>query len=207
MNKNIIGTILVIAITVGLGVLIAFSGGGPIETSKKTGKAEAVRADAYHKGNKDAKVQIVEFADFECPACKANSPIINEVANLYGSKIVFYYRHFPLSQHQFSLVAARAAEAAGKQGKFWEMHDKIFANQSILSNDLFYKLAKEIGLDETQFKKDMASKEIKDIVAKDKKDAIALGVNATPTFYLNGKKVEIYSVDGWKKAIDKVLGQ
>lgn len=205
MSKNTITTILVVAVTIGIGVLIAFSGGTP-DTTKSSSTGEPKRETAYHKGNPEATVEIVEFSDFQCPACKDASSIIRQVMSLYSEKVVFYYRHFPLGQHQFAEGAAKAAEAAGKQGKFWEMHDAIFENQDDLSNDIFEKLATDLGLDIEKFKTDVGSKEIKDIVAGDKKDAVKLKVNSTPTFFINGEKQErSLSLDEWKAEIDKRL--
>ena len=207
MNKNTIATILVIMVTIGIGVLIAFSGGTP-EVSTDTSTGDVIRETAYHKGSPGASVEIVEFSDFQCPACKANSSILREVADFYGNKVALYYRHFPLTQHQFSDEAAWAAEAAGKQGKFWEMHDKIFENQDSLSIDIFGGLATELGLDIEQFKTDQRSREIKDIVAGDLKDGKTLKVNSTPTFFLNGEKVEAgNTLAQWQVLIEEKLGQ
>lgn len=209
MNKKTILTILAVIITAGLGVLIAFSSdSGKKEISKNTaGKGEVKREDAYYKGNKEAKVEIVEFSDLQCPACKMADPEIKKVLEFYGDKIVFYYRHFPLMQHKFSKQAASAAEAAGIQGKFWEMHDMIFANQSSLSEESFVEFAKNLGLDIAKFNADKAGSIVKEKIDKDTADAQGVGVNSTPTFFLNGEKVEGggLTFEDWKTKIDEKL--
>lgn len=207
MNKSTITTILVIVVTLGIGALIAFSGGTP-EVSKSSSTGEAKRETAYYKGNPEAKVEIVEFSDFECPACQSASSSIREAVNFYGDNVVFYYRHFPLSQHKYAEKAAKSAEAAGKQGKFWEMHDAIFANQSNFSDDIFDRLASELGMDIEQFKTDLASKEVKNIVSGDLKDGKTLKVNSTPTFFVNGEKVELkgYTLENWKEILEPKIG-
>lgn len=207
MKKETIITILIIALTLGIGAVVAFTGGGTSDIL--TEPTELKREGAFAKGTEGAKVKIVEFADFQCPACKTASSTIQDVIDFYDGKVTFYYRHFPLSQHKFSELAARSAEAAGKQGKFWEMHDKVFENQSSLSNDSFEKFANELGLDIQKFKSDSESSEIKDIIAKDKKDGVNLKVNSTPTFFVNGEKADLkgYTLEDWKKVIDPKLTQ
>lgn len=207
MDKKFGLSLIVIALTIGLGAMIAFTG-SPDAIEKVKGTDDLLRGGAYFKGTEGSKVEIVEFSDLQCPACKSASKEIREAMDIYGDKVVFYYRHFPLSQHKFAKDAAYAAEAAGLQDKFWEMHDAIFANQSDLSLDLFPKLAGDLGLDVAKFNEDRKSADIKKIVEKDKADGGVLKVKSTPTFFVNGEKLEGgLKLDDWKKLIDGELNK
>ncbi|PIZ00266.1 disulfide bond formation protein DsbA [bacterium (Candidatus Howlettbacteria) CG_4_10_14_0_8_um_filter_40_9] len=210
MNKNSVIAGLVVIATIAVGVLLSFSSdSGKKNTSSNTDtKAELIREGAYYKGKKDAKVVIVEFSDFQCPACKIAETGVKQALENYGDKVVLYYRHFPLVQHPFSTDAAKAAESAGKQGKFWEMHDAIFENQSSLSKDIFDKFASELGLDMTKYEVDVASEDVVAIIKKDTSDAQGQGVKSTPTFFINGEKVEgSLGFDDWKAKIDAKLSE
>jgi protein-disulfide isomerase len=153
-----------------------------------------ITTDDHVKGLPTAKVTLVEFADFQCPACQAYHPLLNEVFAQYPNDLRIVYRHFPLKTiHTTAVAAARASEAANLQGKFWEMHAKLFENQTAwagkLTNSFFEKYAEELGLDVLKFKADLDSDLVKDKVENSYKDAVALGLSGTPTFYLNGKKI------------------
>ena len=132
---------------------------------------------------------------------------------MLGAKVRFAYRHFPLPQHKNAKLAATVAEAAGLQGKFWEMHDLIFQNQSDWSEDknaavIFAKYAQDIGLDLARFQTDIASDEIKAKIENDYKSGVKAGVNSTPSFFLNGKKItNPRNYDEFKNAIEQALGQ
>jgi len=131
---------------------------------------------------------------------------VDEVLKAYPKELKFVYKQFPLTSiHQNALNASRAALAAKKQGKFWEMHDKIFANQRALDMDSLKKNAADIGLDVTKFEQDMASPDVQAQIDEESKLAQASGVTGTPTLFLNGKKVTDRSVDGLKKLIDEAL--
>ena len=165
--------------------------------------AELLPKEAYAKGNPNAKVVLVEFSDFQCPACLAAKPTVDALFTKHKDKMIFSYRHFPLDQHPFSHKAAQAAEAAGVQGKFWEMYDVMFANQEKFSDTIFTDLAKQIGLDMTKFEADMKSGTLTNRVTSDQADGTKFGVNSTPSFYLNGKKLELSSCDDLTKAVDE----
>lgn len=147
-------------------------------------------------GKLDSPVQLTEFVDYQCEACYAYYPIVKEVKEQYKDKVKFQVRNFPItSGHQFAYQAARSAEAAAKQGKFWEMHDQIFAGQKQWEKAsdpqmFFDEYAKSIGLDMTQFKTDRESAEVAAIINKDLEDIKKLDGTGTPTFVLNGKKIE-----------------
>jgi protein-disulfide isomerase len=156
-------------------------------------------------GSRDSQITLVEFSDFQCPACKMYQPIVDEIVKKYGDKIIFGYRHFPLPQHTYGEKAAIAAEAAAKQGKFWEMYNYLFLNQDTLSDDTVLSGAESIGLDSTLFMNDLKSDYIKEKVLKDKQDGARLGVNSTPTFYLNGEKLQLRTPNDLIKPIEDEL--
>lgn len=156
---------------------------------------DTVSSSDWTKGNQDVKIILIEYSDFQCPACAAYYPFLKQLEQELGNKFLFVYRHFPLPQHKNASLAAAAAEAAGRQGKFWEMHNLIFENQKVWSDqpkaeEEFIKYAQTIGLDIAKFKNDLNSKEIKNKVKSDYQSGVRARVNATPTFFLNGKRLE-----------------
>lgn len=147
------------------------------------------------KGAKSDDLILVEFSDFQCPACGSYYPIVKQLNEKNKAKLKFVYRHFPLSQHKNAEAAARASEAAGKQGKFFQFHDMLFEKQNEWSDDskvldTFLVYAKSLNIDLDKFKKDIESREVKNKVSQDQKMGIESGVNSTPTFFLNGVKIE-----------------
>jgi protein-disulfide isomerase len=178
-----------------------------------TGKSSilSVKDDDWMKGNPNAKVTLIEYADFECPACAIYSTeVIGKLASEYGDNLRIVYRHFPLPQHTRALDAAKAAEAAGKQGKFWEMSELLYKNQeSWSSGDLKKKLegyAKELNLNLDQLNADFDSDSTLQSIKDNESEAYTLKISETPTFYVNGKKASINSgYEDLKKAIDKAL--
>lgn len=165
------------------------------------------------KGNKEAVTTLIEYSDFQCPACGSYYSILKKVAEDMGEQVRFAYRHFPLPQHKNAKLAATVAEASGKQGKFWEMHDLIFQNQSDWSEEknaaiIFAKYAQDLNLDLARFQIDIASDEIKAKIENDYKSGVKVGVNSTPSFFLNGKKLDNpRNYDEFKNAILQALGQ
>ena len=170
-------------------------------------KEQLIPKSAYTKGDINAKTMLVEFSDFQCPACKAYQSVVDDILKTNGAQIYFVYRNFPLPQHTFGGAAAEAAEAAGKQGKYWEMHDLLFARQEDMSDTLWMELAKELKLDEVQFTTDMKSQAVKDKIANDKADGVALGINSTPTFFLNGIKMPPMSLEEFKQKVIDTAGK
>jgi thiol-disulfide isomerase/thioredoxin len=149
-------------------------------------------ADSPSKGAKDAAVSIVEWADFQCPYCGAAAPIIDKLPEQYPGQVRIVFKNYPLASHQNSEVAARAAVSAGKQGKFWDMHHALFANQqSGLDREVILKLAKELGLDEKKFVAELDAESTADAVNRDRKQAEKLGLRGTPMIYVNGRHFEI----------------
>lgn len=142
---------------------------------------------------KDSKVVLTEYADFECPACGVYFPIIRKLESEFKN-VSFVFRHFPLQQHRNARPAAQAAEAAGQQGKFWEMHDMIFDNQSAWSKsnsaeEIFTTYAEKLGLDMAKYKTDYTSAKAKAKIASDYQSG-ASEVDGTPSFFLNNKKIQ-----------------
>jgi len=160
----------------------------------------------------DSKIVLIEYGDFQCPACAQYEPIVQQIRTDYVGKIAFVYRHFPLSQHKNAKITAYASEAAGKQGKFWEMHDMIYDGQNVWANlsddkarDVMTKYAETIGLDLKLFEEQIDSGEVKNKVQSDNDGGLKAGVNATPTFILNGKKIQPRSYDEFKNFIEQEL--
>jgi len=158
------------------------------------------------RGPKNAKVTIVEFSDFQCPFCGQSAPLVDQVMKQYPKDVNFVYKQFPLTQiHPFALGAAKAAVAAGKQGKFWEMHDIMFKNNRELGQDKLKEYAGQIGCNVPQFEKDMNSPETQAVIDADMKDATSAEVRGTPTFFVNGKRLMNRSPEGFKQLIDESL--
>lgn len=158
------------------------------------------------------QVMLVEFSDLQCPACRAAAPAVKQLLAKYQGKVAFSYRHFPLSIHRHAEVAARAAEAAATQGKFFEMHDVLFGRQDKWSTsknptEQFIEYAVELGLNKDQFTSDLNSASVKAAVAADNADAFALKISSTPTFFVNGKLVSGFSQAEIETLIEAALAQ
>lgn len=144
--------------------------------------------------NQEKPIQIVEFGDFQCPACAGIHPSLKQVLADREQDVNFIFRHFPLPQHQNAIISSLAVEAAGEQGKYWEMYNKIFENQDIWSEsnqaeDLFIGYAQELALDVEKFKSDLGKDELKSRINTDLADARTLNLDSTPTFFINGVKM------------------
>lgn len=192
-----------------LWALVVFSSGGNQPASSI--KLPAVSASDYQT-TPEAKVALVEYADFQCPACKAYYPLVKQLQTTYGDKLNVVYRFFPLKTiHQNAVNSAKAAYAAGKQNKFWEMHDKLFDTQDTWATlpdpeATFLGFAKDLGLNTDQFKKDYEDGNTLVFINNAYNADTAIGLNATPTFFLNGKQIENpQSFDAFKKLIDQAL--
>jgi protein-disulfide isomerase len=156
--------------------------------------------DSPTKGPSNAPVVMVEFADFTCPHCQALAPALDKFVDEHKDNLLFAYKFMPLSGqgHERAEPAARAAWAAKQQGKFWEMHHKLFENPEHLEQGDFEAYAKELGLDLAKFREDMQSKATTDKVAADRKLGDALEVRGTPTIFINGREYDkSQSLDDW----------
>jgi protein-disulfide isomerase len=147
------------------------------------------------KGAAGAPVTIVEWADFECPFCAMASPLLAEAQKRHAANVRVIFKHYPLSAHEHAEGAARAAVAAGLQGKFWEMHDRLFAGQAALDDNALVALAKDLDLDLEKFDTDRKSEAVADAVAADRKQADKLGLRGTPTIYINGRHFDLEKFD------------
>ncbi|MDZ7805975.1 MAG: thioredoxin domain-containing protein [Gracilimonas sp.] len=142
----------------------------------------------------EARINIVKYSDYQCPACKYYVSIEEELKEAYGDDISITTKHFPLNMHEFAQLASRAAEAARVQGKYQEMHDMIFTGQEQWARGnaeaMFIGFANSLDLDMEKFRSDLNSADMQRIVMADKREGMRLNVNSTPTFYINGEKVE-----------------
>lgn len=203
-EAKILIAVLVVVVGGMIGLFVAFGGGGTPAT-KVTDAGKLTRSNSHTQGS--GKVKIVEFGDFQCPSCGAAHPILKQLLSENTADISFTFRNFPLPQlHQNAMTAAEAAEAAGKQGKYFEMHDKLYETQkewSTLSNplDTFVLYAKGLGMDENTFKQDVEGEAYKNLIDTDVADGTALGVNATPTIYINGKKMDAFDYPTLRDAV------
>jgi len=166
------------------------------------------------KGSSKAKVALIEYSDFQCPACATYYPLVKQLLVEFGDKIYFTYRFFPLTSiHKNAMISSQAAYAANLQGKFWEMHDLLFQTQTSWAQtgnaaDTFVEYAKRLGLDSDKFKRDMNSNEAKNYVASSQNQATAIGINSTPTFFVNGRQIaNPRSYDDFKKIIQDELNK
>ncbi|HEY0079984.1 MAG TPA: thioredoxin domain-containing protein [Pyrinomonadaceae bacterium] len=165
------------------------------------------------RGDVGAPVTIEEFADFQCPSCARLHAELKKIEGEYGSKLRVIFRNFPLpSMHEHAIDAARAAEAAGRQKRFWEMHDMLYEKQDIWKNDpdvqaTYTGYARTLGLNPEQFKADMNAPAIIERVLADQTRGRSLGVTGTPTLFLNGREVDpkTMSADGLRAQIDAAL--
>lgn len=149
---------------------------------------------AQNSESSETKVEIVKYSDYQCPACKYYVSIEEQLKAEFGDNISITTKHFPLNMHEYAQLASRAAEAARAQGKYQEMHDMIFAGQEQWSRgnaeSMFIGYAKSLDLDMEKFRADLNSADMQRIVMADKRQGMRLDVNSTPTFYINGNKVE-----------------
>jgi len=144
--------------------------------------------DSPIKGAPNAAVTIVEFADFECPACADKRPLLDKLVEQHAGKLRLVFKNYPLSMHQNAEKAARAGIAAHRQGKFWQMHAAMFENQADLSLGSVEKLAQKAGLDLARFRQDRDSEVTADAVTRDRKQGEALAIDSTPSLFINGRK-------------------
>lgn len=201
--------IMAVILTLVVGGLIGlFWFFGKAKTQEPLPSGKVVRAESHKQGS--GPVEIAEFGDFQCPACAAAHPVLEQIMKDYQGKVTFYFRHFPLPMHANAEAAAMASEAAGAQGKFWEMHKKLYDGQKDWSNladptAKFLDYAKAIGLNIETYKSDIAAAKYRSIIETDRKDGETLQVSSTPTIYVNGKKAESYDPKVLRGLIDSAL--
>lgn len=165
----------------------------------------------YSQGSESAKVIVVEFGDFQCPVCAQIAPVVKKIKEEYKDDIYFVYRDFPLPQHKNAQLAAVSAYAAGKQGKFWEMSDQLYDQQLSWADksdakDTFAKIASGLGIDMAKYLALINENAGVEKIQRDQSDGYQLGVNATPTFFINGEKyAKALSYEEFKKILDDKL--
>jgi len=205
----------VAVVTVGAGALLyrakerTIAGGGIMgpSTSEVGGEQMHVR------GQPRAPVTLEEFGDFQCPPCATAAGVIDKLEQDYGPRLRVVWRNFPLAMHAHALEAALAAEAAGLQGRFWEMHDLLYQNQDVWSKasdvrPFFNMYARSLGLDVERFAKDSASDEVKARVVSDGEHGVSRGVKNTPTLFINDREVRnSFSPERLHEAIDAALAE
>ena len=164
--------------------------------------------NAPAKGTKNAPLQVVIFSDFQCPFCKRVEPQLSQLEKEYGGKVHMAWKNYPLPFHQNAEPAAEAAMAANAQGKFWQMHDKLFENNTALDRPSLEKYAQELGLDMAKFKADLDAQKYKSSIEADTKEGQAVGVNGTPAVFINGRKINgAYPWETFKKIADEELAK
>ena len=208
MNQALKWGIIILAIVAALyGIWFLGTKKIPEETVLVT-----VESSDWISGSESAPATLIEYADFQCPACGAYYPLVKRLQEEFGNNFRLVMRHFPLTQiHQNALPAALAAETAGRQGKFWEMYDLLYEHQSDWSastdvKTVFEGYAGELGLNREQFLTDMADKALEQNITDDRTSGLKAQGQATPTFFLNGKKIDNpQSYEAFKSLIESVI--
>ena len=210
MSKQFIAVIIIVI----AGLFGVFTLTKKSNDNQQSSNGSSSQVSEHKKGAGNKGVTLIEYGDFQCTACKSYYPMIKQVKESYGDDITFQFRHFPLTQiHPQAFAASRAAEAAGKQGKFFEMHDMLFENQDSWSaqssvTPIFEGYAQELGLNIDQFKADVLDANTAAVINADLKAGQAIGAISTPTFVLNGAKIENpKSLDEFKKVIDDEIAK
>jgi len=206
-SKFFLGIIFGTLTIIGLAVILL------TRPTKPLPKELLIPSTAPTKGNKDAQVWLVEFSDFQCPACKVFSLAVDDLAKKYPDTLLVAYRHFPLDQHIYSTITARAAQLAHDKSKFWDLSATLFENQEKIATATSQKEAREIIIQlattlfpvSDGYATDLVGNKGDDTVQKDRLYGNAIGINATPTFFLNGVKLEARTPDELKKKVEEAI--
>ncbi len=177
------------------------------EPAAKIGPDDLQIGDSYTKGPEDAPITVYEFSSFQCPFCKKGAGTLDELIKMYPGKIKVVYKNFPLSSQMYSEPAGRAVLAAGRQGKFWEMYELIYENQTSLAKDgIFEELAEKAGLNVKTFEKDMKDPMLADQIKREQEEGLKIGVQGTPAYFINGTRlVGAQPIEKFKEVIDAEL--
>jgi len=209
-ETKLLAGVLVSCLVLVLGAIFILGKGN---TRPSLDNNQALNVD-YSRGKKigsdSAKVKLVEFSDLQCPACKSVEPYVKQVVERSKDNFQFIYRHFPLTQHIHSKKAANFAEYAATQNKFWEIHDKLFDTQDEWSglsdpSNYFADLGFQFGLDKDKIKEAISKGQFERIINEDLAEGNRLGVDATPTFYINGRKLGLQSFSELVTVVDQEL--
>jgi NhaA family Na+:H+ antiporter len=216
--KRFVPFVIIAAVLIGALVIVFLL----VRTSQRSGTSDNPTPDPstpsgaeppHIRGNPNAPVTLEEFADFQCGSCGFYYPELKKIEAEFGDRLRVIFRERPLvPPHEHALIAAQAAEAAGLQGRFWEMHDKLYENQTKWKDALdlvpiFVDYAKQIGLDTDRFMKDLNGEAVAQRIFQDGKRSHAWGINSTPTFFVNGKeaKDDNYKPEGLREMIRQAL--
>ena len=170
--------------------------------------SQDVGSEDHVQGASDAPVTLVEYGDYQCPSCGEAASVVKQVQEHFGKRLRFVFRNFPLEQHQFAEAAAETAEFAAGEGKFWEMHDALYANQTEIEDEMFPELAKQLGLQWEKLEGALADGTFAGRVEQDLESGEESGVRGTPSFYINGKLHKgSFAYEALTKAIDAALAE
>lgn len=194
----------------GIGAFLWWQQNSALQNSQPIDGSKLIRTDSQIIGKADATNTIVEFGDYQCPACAAAHPALKTFMDKNKDRVRLVFRNFPLAQHKNAMVGSQAAEAAAKQGKFVEMHDLLYEKQAEWSElqdpkGKFQEFAQSLGLDMNKFNSDYSDSYLRERVKVDVDDGQSLGVNSTPTFFLNGEKFEGWNFQNLGEELEKKL--
>jgi protein-disulfide isomerase len=208
----IIAIVLVVAV---IGGVVFLRSRQSTDSSRSSQPPSNVPTETAKKLPADTVVTLEEFGDYQCPPCGELHPTLKKLKAEFGPNLNFIFRNYPLSEiHKNALLAAQAAEAARVQNRFWEMHDLLYESQKVWSDDInpkpiFIKFARDLGLDAEQFVRDLDSQEVKLRIEADREAAAKLGVNGTPTVFINGRRLRDTTTtpDGVRRGIELMLAR
>lgn len=208
--KMVLGVVAVVVVFAGLGFFLLKQQNDALPQVSSDKSEALTRSTPNVRGKADSKIKVIEFGDIQCPACAAANPLMDELYKQYGDRVSFTFRHFPLPMHPNAYVGADAVEAAGEQGKFFEMATKVYEAQPIWAetsdpSPTFQKLAEELGLNMEQFNKAYSGKTHRNRIDQDKADGQYLEVPGTPTFYVNGEQIMSGGPAQVKSKIEELL--
>lgn len=192
--KENLPVVVIALLTIGAFIFIVLTSQNQVldtEVKKVVGNDVLLSGKPKIRGETTASATLVEFSDFQCPACQAFFPTVKELEQKFSGKLKVVYRHFPIPRHEFARKAAEASEVANAQGKFWEYHDILFEKSPSLSVSELKQYAKDLGLDSEKFNKELDEGKYASDVEADYKLGMSIKINATPTFYLNGNYLNI----------------
>lgn len=220
MNKRILlWSTLIVVLLLTVFVMIRLADNEPVSSvnniTSNTGSNEIssilkVKEGDWTKGNPDADVVIIKYSDFQCPACRYFAAFDDQFSKELGEEVLFVYRHFPLRGFQYSRLAATYAEAAGRQGQFWNMHNLIYINQQLWAGEnaesIFRQFAETLNLNMEKLDRDLQDPSIDDRIQSDYDSGRKIGVNAVPALFINGKRIQNpNSPEAYRKLIESYL--
>ena len=209
--KPLIVIIIAVAVAAGAAVYLSRQPDQPTETAATPTHAD-IKGGGHIRGPENAPLTLVEFGDYQCPSCGAYHPLVKEILNRYPQQLRLEFHHFPLvTIHPNTMLASQAVEAAGEQGKYWEMHDAVFEHQmewagSPNAEPVFITLASGLGLDINKFMQSLRSPEVQTRILKDVERGQDAKVEAVPTFFINGEQVHVtLSMEDFVRVIESHL--